>query len=465
MSGHSHWAPWIGVADGRLTAEGVPVAELADRFGTPLWVISRATIEANYARFLSAFRDRYPRTDVAYSMKANSTLAIIRILSRAGAKIDCSSEYEIALAERAGAAGGDIVVNGNGKSDGTLLAAVARGVHQVNADSIDEIGRLDAAAGEAGSTVDCAVRVQLGYERLLAEDPSFESTLRVGEGKFGNNIASGDAMRAVAAVANAGNLRFVGLHHHVGFSGYMGDYTPEREVMHHRLCTEEICDFAAAVKGELGVGCERFDLGGGFRTGERIYLSSPGDGSDGAFHPLPAIGDYVDAIAGTIERRMDPADRPALLFETGGYQVANAAMFLTSVVETKEGHGPDRRAAITVDGSMQMFTSKGTMRVASEVVPAERPTAPAAPGIADVVGQTCVYDSLAEAIELPPLAPGDVLALLDHGAYCDTTGTQMNSFPRPAAVLLDDERPVLVRWRETLDEVAGRDLLPNLDGA
>lgn len=457
------WAEWLVAEGGVLSADGRSVPELAARFGTPLWVISRGTIEANFDRFRSAFRRRSPDTEVAYSMKANSTLAVVRALSEAGAKIDCSSEHEIALARRAGVAGADIVVNGNGKSDGTLRSCVEEAVLQVNVDSAAEVRRLDAIAAELGAVVDCAVRAQLQYGNLLTEDPSFESTLTVGEGKFGNNVASGDAMRTVAAVVEAPNLRFAGLHHHVGFSGYLGDYMPEREVMHHRECTREICQLATTIHRELGVVCERFDLGGGFRGGEAIYLASPGDGEDGGFHRLPEIDDYVEAIVGTIEAELPGDRRPRLMFETGGYQVADAAVLVTTVEEVKPAHGPKARDFVTVDGSMQMFTSKGTMRVASEVVIANRAAERQGTGggLADVVGQTCVYDALAEAVDLGHVEAGDLLCLLNHGAYCDTTGTQMNSFPRPAAVMISDGEPALVRRRETLDDVAARDLLPD----
>lgn len=460
------WPGWLAIEDGTLTADGCRLPDLAARYGTPLWVISRERLEDNFARFRAAFRRRRPDTEVAYSMKANSTLAVVRVLNGAGARIDCSSEHEIALARRAGVPGGDIVVNGNGKSDGTLRACADEGVLQVNIDSEMEAERLDAIAAERGVVVDCAVRIQLSYDRLLAEDPSFESTLTVGEGKFGNNVSSGDAMSTVAAVVAAPNLHFVGLHHHVGFSGYMGDYTPEREVMHHRECTREICDLAKTIMRELDVVCERFDLGGGFRGGESVYLASPGDGEDGGFHPLPAIDDYVEAIVSTIEEELPRERNPRLMFETGGYQVADAALFLTTVAEVKRKHGPKARDFVTVDGSMQMFTSKGTMRVASEVVVANRvPTEGVrGGGLADVVGQTCVYDALAEAIELGPVEVGDRLCLLGHGAYCDTTGTQMNSFPRPASVMISSGEPVLVRRRETLDDVAARDLIPDLGG-
>ncbi len=115
-----------------------------------------------------------------------------------------------------------------------------------------------------------------GYEQLLQLDPSFESMLRIGEGKFGSNVASGQTMEAVEAAIAANNIEFLGVSHHVGFSGYMGDYSPEREVMHHRECTREVCAFANQAKRRFGVDVQRLDLGGGFRSGRKVLLSTPG---------------------------------------------------------------------------------------------------------------------------------------------------------------------------------------------
>jgi diaminopimelate decarboxylase len=439
------------------------VREVAERYGTPLWLFSRRMIEENFSRFQAAFRARHPETDIAFSMKSQNTMAVVRILHAAGAKSDCTGENELQIALQCGVPPGDIILNGNGKSDDALRAAAELGVAQVNLDSLDEAERLERIAAELGTEVDCTVRIQLTYESLLAEDPSFETTLRVGEGKFGNNVATGDAMRTVEHVVRSEHLRFAGLHHHVGFSGYMGDYTPEREVMHHAACTAEVCRFAHEIEARLGVRCERFDLGGGFRGGESVYLADPGSTTQGAFHPLPPLEAYVDAVVDTLETAFPDGQRPRLQFETGGYQVADAAIFVGAVVEVKPNHGVPPRDYVVIDGSMQMFTSKGSMRVAHPVLVVDRPDGEPPEGadrLAEVVGQACVYDSVAENVELPKVGPGDLLALLGHGAYSDTSGTQMNALGRPASVVVDRGRATLVKRHETLADVVGRNIIP-----
>jgi diaminopimelate decarboxylase len=447
--------------DGGLVLDGCALGELVQERGTPLWVVSRSTVEGNFTTLLSTFRSRYDRCEIAYSVKANNNMAVVSLLHACGARMDCSSEFEFRLALLCGVPASDVILNGNGKSENALRDAVTLGVRQVNVDSADEVRRLEAIAAETGARVPCVVRVQLSYRRLLELDPSFESTLRVGEGKFGSNVENGQAMETVRAVLAAPHLDFCGLSHHVGFSGYMGDYSPEHEVMHHRECALEICGFANEVRRVHGVEVDRLDLGGGFRSGREVLLSTPGDGSDVAYRPLPSASDYAEAVFGTIESELEVTESPLIQFETGGYQIANAVLMLVSVVEVKDVAGEPVQRYVTVDGSMMMFVSRGMMRVGHPILAVARPDAePLDDRLAEVVGQTCVYDSIAERIRLPDVERGDALALLHQGAYCETESTQFNAFPRPEVVLADRGSATVVKRRETFEDIHARDVVP-----
>jgi diaminopimelate decarboxylase len=444
-----------------LAVDGCDLSALAGEYGTPLWVVSRSTLEGNFDRLRGALQGRYPNCELAYSIKAHNTLAVIRLLHLRGAKADCSAEHEFQLALGAGLPPEDIILNGNGKSDAALSNAARLGIRQVNVDSFDEIRRLDAIARELGRRVNCCVRVQLSYQRLLSQDPSFESTLRIGEGKFGVNVAGNGALDAVAAVAAADNLDFVGLSHHVGFSGYMGDFTAEHELMHHRECTRELCEFAAAAERQTGVRVERIDLGGGFRAIGRMLLSTPGAGEDVAFHDVPTADDYAEAIFGSLERHVWTDRLPLVQFETGGHSVSDAVMLVARVSEVKDVIAPRRRRYVVLDASMMMFVSRGMMRVGHPVLLVNRPLAePVSDLPVEVVGQTCVYDSMAEDIRLPEVQAGDLVTLLHQGAYCETQSTQFNAFPRPAVVLADAGQAHLIKRRESLADIQARDLLP-----
>jgi diaminopimelate decarboxylase len=456
----SLWPPSLKrSANDHLELDGLDLETLAHERGTPLWVVSRSTIEQNYQELLAAFRARWRRCEVAYAMKANNLLAVVRLLHRLGAPIDASAEYEFQLALLAGVPPSEIILNGNGKSDTALATAAQLGARQVNVDSLDEVRRLDRIARELGTTVRCVVRVQLTYRRLLELDPSFATTLRIGEGKFGSNIATGQAAETVEAVVRSASLEFCGLSHHVGFSGYMADYTAEREVMHHAECAREVCEFANQMREKFGAICERLDLGGGFRGGGFVLLATPGSG-DPTSCPLPSPEDYANAIFPTVEEVLEYSEPPLLQFESGGYQTANAVIMLTSVSEVKDVRSEPPLRYVVVDGSMMMFVSRGMMRVGNPVVPVVGPLESVENMAVDVVGQTCVYDSIIEDVRLPRVAAGDVLAILHQGAYCETQSTQFNAFPRPEVVVVNKGRFDVARRRETLADIHNRDVMP-----
>lgn len=448
---------------GGLSLDGVVLADLAAHRGTPLWVISRSTVEGNLDRLQRAFQARWAGCEIAYAIKAHNTLAVIRLLHARGAKVDASAEHEVRLALAAGVPASDVILNGNGKSDAALESAATLGVRQVNIDSLDELLRLDAIAGRLGRRVPVAIRVRLTYDELLRDDPSFESTLRVGEGKFGTDLRSGAAFAAVEAALGARHLDFVGLSHHVGFSGYMADYSPERELGHHRSAVGELCGFANEIRRRLGpsAAVKRLDLGGGFRTGGSVVLATPGAGADLSVAPLPGAEDYAEAVFGTLERELVADAPPLVQFETGGWQIANAVLLLARVSEVKDVAGRPPHRFVAIDASSMMFVSRGSMRVGFPIVLAERPTAEPVDIAVDVVGQTCVYDSVAEEIRLPAVARGDLLAVLHQGAYCETESTQFNGFPRPEVVLVDDGRVDVVKRRETFDDIRARDIMPS----
>ncbi len=445
--------------DGELREDGISLPSLAEERGTPLWVVSRSSIERSFTRLKSTFEARWPRVEIAYAMKANNLLGVVRLLHSLGAYIDASAEYEFQLALLAGVPPGHIILNGNAKSDTALRTAAKLGIRQVNVDSETEVRRLNAIAEEVGVTVPCAVRIQLTYRALLVKDPSFESTLRLGEGKFGNNLASGQALKTVKAVLDAPRLEFVGLSHHVGFSGYMADYSAEREVMHHRECTRELCEFANELRRTLNVATDRLDLGGGFRTGTPVALATPGAGQP-EFHDLPVAADYADAIFPTVSETLRADDPPTLQFESGGHNVAESVILMTRVVEVKDVAFDRPTRYVGVDASMMMFVSRGMMRVGHPVIPSRDIDAAPADIPVDVVGQTCVYDSIAEDIRLPPTQEGDILVVLNQGAYCETQSTQFNAFPRPEVVLLDRGDYHVLRRREVLADVHQRDCIP-----
>ncbi|GAA3967282.1 diaminopimelate decarboxylase [Actinomadura viridis] len=449
--------------DGSVSFDGADLARLAADHGTPTWVISASQLRHNYTVLHAALSARLSRPVIAYSMKANNNRAVVQTMAGLGAAMDCSSEHELALAVSAGVPAGKVIINGNGKSRAYLTAAIRTGVWQINVDSIAEVGRIRAIARELGVTVPCAVRLKLSYTTLLERDPSYERTLRVAEGKFGSSTRSGDAEAVVKAVLAAEELEFVGVTHHAGFPGIRADYTAERQLMHQTLCAQEIVEFARLLRRATGVTVPRINLGGGLRSGRSVYLSTPGNGTDGEFRALPRPEEYAEAIAaGLVQADWDPI----VQFETGGFQVGNAVLLLARVQDVKDVTRPRERRYVTLDCAMTMFTGRGLNRVGFPVIAVgQRPDAPVHPLPVELVGPTCAYDSVAEDILLPDVREGGLVALLNHGAYCEVLSTQFNGFPRPAVVYVDDGVVRPARRRETLADIweresAGLDLWP-----
>jgi diaminopimelate decarboxylase len=449
---------------GGLVFDGCDLLEVARSAGTPVWAISRSQLESNFTRLRDGFQSRYSNCEIAYSMKVNNSLAMIRILHRLGAKLDCHPEYEYIIALHAGVPAEDIILNGNGKSDRALRAAANIGVRQVNIDSPGEISRLNEIAAELGVRVRCALRIALGYRRVLEEDPHYEPMLRLGGGKVGVNVANGQAIDAVGAIIDASNLDFVGLHHHSGFGGQVigHNYSVERELMHNRENTREVCEFANEVRRRYGASCARLDLGGGFRTGESILLATPGAGSDVAFYPVPSVEEYADAVFGTLEEVLEFDEPPLVQFESGGHQAGDAVILLASVCDVKDVPGPNARRYVMPDANMLQFVHRGMSAWAYPILLADRPDAPVEDDwVVEVAGQTCMYDSIAEEIRMPDVHVGDTLALLQQGAYCEVMSTQMNAFPRPAVVMLHDGKMTEVKRRESPAEVWSRNSVPS----
>lgn len=458
------WPPVLKNVGGQLMFDGCSVSALADEYGTPAWLLSLSTVAANHRMFKETWADRYPDIELSYSLKANNALAILRTLATEGAYFDCSGEAEFEVVQRAGGDASKCILNGNGKSLAVLEMAARSGCRQVNIDSIGEVHRLAAIAREAGAVVDCTVRVILGYSRMFELDPDFEAPIRMWEGKFGTSTVSGESMRVIEAILGSPNLRFVGLHHHVGFSGTVDGYQPDLDVMHHRESVSELCEFANTVETETGYPIARLDLGGGFPRGDAMYLAGRGNVADGALWPLPPLATYADVISGVVRDYFPEDALPTLQFEAGQWHVSDAAVLVSRVTDVKNAHSEPPRRFITVDTNMYQFVSKGFTRLGSQAYVVNRMSEPPSELVADVVGQTCAYDSVVEDVYLPDSVDVDDLMLFTgHGAYSDVSGCNFNSIPRPAVIAVDGSRSAVARRHETVDDVIRRCAGPDLE--
>lgn len=410
-----------------LAIDGVPVADLAARFGTPLYVFSAPVLRA---RLRAVRRAIGPDCGVLWSVKANPSLAVTRVLQQAGAGAEVASLGELHLALAAGHRAADLRFAGPGKTDAELAAALALGLGTVHAESAEEVLALAAAARTAGVRAGVAVRVNL--PQALAG-----TRQRMGgrSSRFGVDAdAVPDVLRSIARHPE---LTLRGLHVYAGTQGF-----DAAAFVHH---AESLCERAAAWERDLGVALDELDLGGGF--GVAVYAGDPE-------FDLAAAGAGLQALFARFAR---PGRR--WFVELGRYLAAPAGVYVARVVRGKHSGG-ERHLAL--DGGLHQHAAAcglGTvlkrppLLVAASTLRAPR-TVPTTLG-----GPLCTpADQFAEALALPPLAPGDLVAVLAAGAYGLTFSPHgFLSHPTPAEVMVDGGEARLVRARgEATDVLRGQ---------
>ena len=407
--------------DGQLFAEGVALPALAQRFGTPTYVYSRAHIEAQYRAYADAL-EGMPHL-VCFAVKANSNLGVLNVLARLGAGFDIVSRGELERVLAAGGEPGRIVFSGVGKTRDDMRRALEVGVHCFNVESTDELERLQQVAAELGMKAPVSLRVNPDVD--AGTHPYISTGLK--ENKFGIDIDNAEAVYARAA--ELPNLEVVGVDCHIG--SQLTSLPPFLDALDRLLA---LIDRLAT----RGIQIRHLDLGGGL--GVRYRDEQP-----------PLAGDYIQAVRQRIEGR-----GLALVFEPGRSIVANAGLLLTRVEYLK--HAAHKDFAI-VDAAMNDLIRPALYQAWMNVIavqPHEGDTRRY-----DIGGPICeTGDFLAKDRELA-LAEGDLLAVCSAGAYGFVMSSNYNTRGRAAEVLVDGDQAFEVRRRESVQELyAGESLLP-----
>lgn len=407
--------------DGQLFAEGVALSALAQRFGTPTYVYSRAHIEAQYHAYADALAGM-PHL-VCFAVKANSNLGVLNVLARLGAGFDIVSRGEL---ERVLAAGGQadrIVFSGVGKTRDDMRRALEVGVHCFNVESTDELERLQQVAAELGAVAPVSLRVNPDVD--AGTHPYISTGLK--ENKFGIAIADAEAVYARAHALP--NLEVVGVDCHIG--SQLTSLPPFLDALERLLALID----RLAVRG---IRIRHLDLGGGL--GVRYRDEQP-----------PLAGDYIQAV----RQRIDGRDL-ALVFEPGRSIVANAGLLLTRVEYLK--HTEHKDFAI-VDAAMNDLIRPALYQAWMDVVAVEPRDSQARHY--DIVGPICETGDFLAKDRLLALAEGDLLAVRSAGAYGFVMSSNYNTRGRAAEVLVDGDEAYEVRRRESVQELyAGESLLP-----
>lgn len=408
--------------NGQLYAEAVSLEQIAQQFGTPTYVYSRATLERHYRAYEEAF-GAHPHL-VCYAVKANANLAVLNVLARMGAGFDIVSEGEL---ERVLAAGGDphrVVFSGVGKQAREMRRALEVGVHCFNVESEAELYRLNEVALELGRVAPVSLRVNPDVDAQT--HPYISTGLK--DNKFGIAFARAEAVYQIAATLPG--LKIIGVDCHIG--SQLTDTAPFLDALERVL---GLIDRLSA----LGISIEHLDLGGGL--GVRYRAETP---------PQPA--DYIGAVLQRL------GSRPLkLIMEPGRSIVANAGILLTRV-EYLKGH-EDKNFAI-IDAAMNDLLRPSLYSAWQEILPV-KPRTSGEKRIYDVVGPVCeTGDFLGKERELC-IEQGDLLAVRSAGAYGFSMSSNYNSRNRAAEVLVDGSTVHLARRRETFhDQMALEGILP-----
>jgi diaminopimelate decarboxylase len=407
--------------DGELFAEGVALSAIAERFGTPTYVYSRAHIEAQYRAYADALSGT-PHL-VCFAVKANSNLGVLNVLARLGAGFDIVSRGELERVLAAGGQADKIVFSGVGKTRDDMRRALEVGVHCFNVESTDELERLQVVAAEMGVRAPVSLRVNPDVD--AGTHPYISTGLK--ENKFG--IAIADAEDVYIRAAQLPNLEVIGVDCHIG--SQLTTLSPFVDAL------DRLLDLVDRLS-DCGIQLRHLDLGGGL--GVRYRDEEP-----------PLAGDYIKAV----RERLDGRDL-ALMFEPGRFIVANAGILLTRIEYLK--HTEHKDFAI-VDAAMNDLIRPALYQAWMDVT-AVKPRDGAARNY-DIVGPICeTGDFLAKERELA-LAEGDLLAVHSAGAYGFVMSSNYNTRGRTAEVLVDGDQAFEVRRRETVTELfAGESLLP-----
>ncbi|MEH6585078.1 MAG: diaminopimelate decarboxylase [Halioglobus sp.] len=409
--------------DGELYAEKLPVSDIAERFGTPCYIYSRAALENAFGQYQDALAGCEHL--VCYAVKANSNLAVLDTLARLGAGFDIVSAGEL---QRVITAGGDpakIVFSGVGKKPAEMARALELGIACFNLESAAELEVLATVAARSGKTARVSVRVNPDVDAQT--HPYISTGLR--ENKFG--VTMEEAVRVYQRAAELDNIEIVGVDCHIG--SQLTQISPFIDALKRLLA---LVDELA----ELGIVLHHLDLGGGL--GVCYKDEEP-----------PSIATYIAAV------REELGDRPLkLVFEPGRSIAANAGLLVTQVEYLKTT--PEHNFAL-VDAAMNDMIRPALYQAWLDIRNV-RETDTGLKAKWDVVGPVCeTGDFLGKQRELT-LNQGDLLALFGAGAYGFTMSSNYNSRPRAAEVMIDGDQAHLVRERESIaDIIRGEHRLPD----
>jgi len=422
---------------GHLEIGGCDTLDLAERFGTPLYVMDEALIRQRCREYVDAFRAAGLKFQVAYASKAFCVMAMCRLAEEEGMSLDVVSDGELYTALQAGFPPERIHFHGNNKSPQEIAMAIDAQIGCFVVDNMVELHLLNAIAGEKRRKVNILFRLTPGVE---AHTHEYISTGQI-DSKFGLTIDNGSAYRAVQEAVQLPNIELLGVHSHIGSQIF--------EVEGFQLAVDKVVAFAAKVRDELNVVFSVVNLGGGF--GIRYV-----DGDT----PLP-VPKYVEAIANSVKTNFGKYGYPTpeIWVEPGRSIVGESGTTLYTVGTYKDI--PGVRKYVAVDGGMTDNPRPALYESRYEAMLANRATE-AEEEVVSIAGKCCESgDMLIWDVRLPKVESGDLLAVSCTGAYNYAMASNYNRIRRPAVVFVKDGEADVVVKRESFDNIVGNDVIPS----
>lgn len=421
---------------GHLEISGTDTIQLAEEFGTPLYVMDEKRIRDNCRCYLEALKDVYPDSDIAYAGKALLNTALSLIIEEEGLSLDVVSGGELFTALKAGFPPERIYFHGNNKSREELIYALHNKVGQIMVDSLMELDTLNQVAKETRVCPRVLLRLTPGVETPT------HSYIQTGQedSKFGLSIRDGAALQAVRQAFSSPYLQLIGFHSHLGSQIFsLKPFLTAAKVMG---------EFMVEARKETGFTAQTLNLGGGF--GLRYQQE---DDPLSTQEMIREIGRYVKDLFSGLDYPL-----PKLMVEPGRAIVGDAGITLYTIGNIKDR--PGIRKYVAIDGGMTdnprvaLYQATYKAAIANKIRETETEKV-------TIAGRCCESgDTLIRDLALPRPEPGDILVVFATGAYNYSMASNYNRLPRPAMVLVSDGQADLIVARETYEQLTANDLIP-----
>jgi diaminopimelate decarboxylase len=425
--------PHFSYEDGVLYAEHTPLTDIAEQFGTPTYVYSKAALTENYSAYADACR-KYGRGEsgalICYSVKSNSNLAVLNLLQQCGSGFDIVSGGELLRVLAAGGSASKVIFSGVGKTADEMRLALSHNILCFNVESIPELHRLNEIAGQMGKPAPVSLRINPNVDAKT--HPYISTGLK--ENKFG--IAYEEALATYRIAAVLPHIRVVGIDCHIG--SQLLDDAPLLEAL------DKLIELIDALEQE-GIAIHHLDKGGG--------IGIPYEGGDSV-----PVGDYLARLFAKIDewRRLKHGASPIqVMFEPGRSITGNAGVLLTEIQYLK--HGAEKNFAI-VDAAMNDLIRPAMYDAWHQVLPVIQHKIPAE--TYDVVGPVCESSDWLARERALAIEQGDLLAIMSTGAYGMTMASNYNTRGRAAEVMIDGVNVHLIRKRESPSELFASESIP-----